>query len=268
VTRSWTIAAFVEGSDGLPRKEFLLRIWRELLPGSLSLLKLDRVVPISKKHLLALDPRNPPMSGSSEPLDALMVRELEKRSYDVALVAWDLIPAWNKAASVCRWEETLDLYRYLAQSRHLKDPWKKSARERYRELSARETPGARTRLPSLTAGLVLGLCMEPVFETLLVQDEMLIRKALGVTGKNVPGWPIWDPIRSRRPDTELLQKAIVAAHRLRPAPAIFRKIHGDMRTAKDEWGHYLLSQLLEDPAGREMLLRQPVIRRMRELLGR
>jgi hypothetical protein len=109
--------------------------------------------------------------------------------------------------------------------------------------------------------------MEPVFEGLFVQDEALVRQALRVRGLHVKGWPAWRVAESRRPDTEILQKAIIAARRAAPRDPLFRAIRGDMRSSKHEWGRHLLDSLASTRKGRETLDGHPMILRMVELLG-
>jgi hypothetical protein len=151
------VALFVEGSvlppsprAGDPRE----RIWNEHLGSALGAPRFDPIVPINKKHLLAMEPPSPsrpPMSGSSEGLDALIGRTLKSHSFDAAVVAWDLYPRWNATADYCRWKETLRLYQLLAESRSpsFPDSWKEQARRRHEELSRRPRPGARSGPPRL-----------------------------------------------------------------------------------------------------------------------
>ena len=105
---------FVEGGSApaLPRRQSALtEIWGQIAE-VLGFEGFCRVVPISKKHLVAMDPRNPPMSGAGEGLDKLMARMLNTGpAFDAAVVAWDLVPEWNADGDFCRWRETLNLYR-------------------------------------------------------------------------------------------------------------------------------------------------------------
>src|SRR4030042_1832235 len=92
------IALFVEGSESPPQPGIasgLNRIWNEILASKLDLHPFDPIVPISKKHLVAMDPATPSMSGAGERLDQLMVRMLERNTFDAAVVAWDLAQSWN-----------------------------------------------------------------------------------------------------------------------------------------------------------------------------
>lgn len=92
-------------------------IWNERLGKALGLPRFDPVVPISKTHLVAMDPRNPPMSGAGERLDQLITRVLARTAFDVAVVAWDLEPAWNPREELCRWIETVLLRELLQDER-------------------------------------------------------------------------------------------------------------------------------------------------------
>lgn len=217
-----------------------------------------------------MDPANPPMSGAGERLDQLMARVLARDPFDVAVIAWDLVPAWNPQEEYCRWVETCDLYRFLAESDCLPDLWRELARRRFEDLSQRPAPSARQRLPPLERGMVLPVCMEPVFEGMLTQDEQTVRRVLGIEGRSVRGWPRhgWGDPQERRPDLNVLAPAIRALRALQPRPSLFRQIRGDMRTHKAELGEWLTRKLLEDDQGRSLLLEHPVARRLRELLAR
>jgi len=266
------VALFVEGSQPPLTnrgRDTLNVIWNERLGNFLGLPPFDPIVPISKPHLVAMDPAKPPMSGAGERLDQLMARVLARKPFDVAVVAWDLVPAWNPHEKFCRWRETVNLYRFLSDSRVLPEIWREKARQRFQDLSSRAEPGARQRLPLLEPGMVLPVCMEPVFEGLLVQDEGAVKRALGVK-REPKGWPPtgWSDPRERRPDLNVLARAITALWQLRPAPEILRKVRGDMRTHKNEWGEFLLRELLADDRARPLVLSHPISRRLAELLAR
>ncbi|MFL6260495.1 MAG: hypothetical protein ACJ76Y_12345 [Thermoanaerobaculia bacterium] len=272
MTARLRIALFAEGSESPPTKrgrQVLETLWNEDLGRALNLRRFDLVVPISKTHLVAMDPRNPPMSGAGEQLDQLLDRVLKKTPFDVAVVAWDLVPAWNPKGEFCRWIETVDLYRFLAESNCLPEVWRTSAGERFQELSQRATPGSRRRLPPLRPGMVLPVCMEPVFEGMLVRDEGAVRRALGIEGMAVKGWPRqgWGDAQDMRPDLSILTPAVRALRALEPKRPILRTIHGDMKTHKSEWVELLLRRLLEDKRSRSHVLSHPIARRLSELLS-
>jgi hypothetical protein len=217
-----------------------------------------------------MDPGNPPMSGAGERLDQLMSRHLAREAFDVAVVAWDLVPAWNPEGNFCRWIETLDLYRFLGDSDCLPVIWRVKARQRFEELSKRPAPGDRRQPPPFEPGMILPLCMEPVFEGILVQDERAVRRALDIEGEAVRGWPRrgWGDPREQRPDLNVLAPAIRALRTLRPPLSILRHVRGDMRTHKAEWGGLLLQRLLADERSRLLVLEHPIARRLSELLVR
>ncbi|HWO26770.1 MAG TPA: hypothetical protein VNO30_48910 [Kofleriaceae bacterium] len=277
-----TIAIFAEGSDGVTPSRvapYLYQIWCQQLPAYLSLLDIKRVVPISKKAILALDPNQPPMSGAGEPLDDLLVRENKEKPFDVAVVAWDLAPPWDKNASTCRWNETLDFYKYLVAREKLPQPWFGYAKRRYLDLSSRVKPSSRDALPSLEKGAILPICMEPEFERLLVESEKHIRMSLGVQNKHAPRWPNWDIDERGQGNTDLLQKAILSARRMKAgskkskaspksSASIVRQIRGDMITAKDEWGSFFLRAICDDEGGKQKLLSLPLARRLSDLLAK
>jgi hypothetical protein len=209
-----------------------------------------------------MDPANPTMSGAAEPLDQLIERMRTQLGFDAAVVAWDLTPAWNPAARGCRWQETLDFYRFLAASDDLPNAWTDHARRRFDELSVRPVPGARGALPRVDEGACLALCMEPMFEDILAQSESGLRRALGVSGRPPAGWPRWRT--SQSPDRDLIAPAISCLARRSP---IRRRVRGDFRTKKDEWGEYLLRQLIDEPECRTALAEHPVPTRLRDLMA-
>ncbi len=266
------IALFVEGSATPPpvrRPSPFTQIWNEHLCGALGIRAFDEIIPISKKHLVAMDPTQPKMSGASEPLDELIARKLKTIQFDAVVVAWDLVPAWNPDDEFCRWQETLDLYRFLAKSQSADLPiiWKQRAAERFDELRSRPEPGNRHRHLQLKPGAILALCMEPMFETVLVRNEQAARDAFGI--KRIPSdWPVaaWRVPDDRRPDTNILVPTINAVRNVRPKPKCVKQVPGDFRSNKDGWGEYLLKRLLADPKAKSQILSTNMIERLRDIV--
>jgi hypothetical protein len=267
------IALFVEGSEAPPPprgERPLVRIWNDGLAKALRIQPFNHVVPISKKHLVAMDPKAPKMSGAGEPLDHLIARELKREPFDAAVVVWDLVPAWNPAAKCCRWTETLDLYRLLADSIVLSSEWRKCARKRFDELNDRPMPRQRSRTPTLCQSMVVALCLEPMFEGLLTNDEGAVKRALGLGGRHPAGWPRsgWGDSSVTDPDIRLLVPAIRSLLALTPRPRAARIVRGDFRTNKDGWGEYLLRGLLKEQAARSQVLKHTACLRLQEWLPR
>lgn len=264
------VALFVEGSFGIPNRTLTYphrALWCETIAPLLGLPPPHDVFPISKAHLAHLrrnDPtspttRSPTISGSGEALDQLIQRKLNAEPFDMAIVAWDLVPRLNHLSEECRWHETLELYRLLAASTHLPPLWSAHARLRHTELSQRPRPAARSQLPTLARGAVLAVCMEPMFEGMLANEKAL-RAALGMKGVPSRRWPNnWDP---RRPDSELIGPAIAAAQ----AANVKLPIRGGFQQAKDEWGAYLFRTILADPEHGPRLTNHALVRRLREVL--
>jgi len=145
------IALFVEGSEPPARKRerrSLEQIWNTVLPSALNLPAFHRIIPISKKTVISVSPGSLPMTGVL-PLDHLLVKELTGDPFDLAVVAWDLVPDWYSEGRFCRWEETLELYRGLARSEVLPELWRQQAERRSQELEGRRTPSDRVALPPL-----------------------------------------------------------------------------------------------------------------------
>ena len=180
----------------------LRTIWQRHLVSSLRLIDIHHVVGISKKNLVAMDKSMAnKMSGAGVvPLDLMMARELKKEDFGVAVVAWDLQPPWAPDAT-CRWEEVRSLYRGLSRAEALpENPWRRWARNRFRELSGRKKGQAMPDPPVLEVGAVLAVCMEPTFESLLIVCEQTIRRTLGVKDRRRVKWPNWDKHRQRPED--------------------------------------------------------------------
>jgi len=249
----------------------LATIWQLHLVRSLGLIDIDRVVGINKKNLVAMEKaqvNKKQMSGAGMVgLDERIARELKREHFDVAVIAWDLQPPWSPSAPTCRWEEVLNLYRGLSESKALPDrPWRRWARNRFNELSRRNKEQRNPNPPSLEDGAVLAVCMEPVFESLLIVCEQTIRRTLGVKDSGRVKWPTWSEYLQRPED--LLRLAIEAAKRVEPKPTAIKRVRGDMRTAKHEWGEYLLRHMIEDEQCRERLRHHPTAARLVELLAR
>ena len=85
--------------------------------------------------------------------------------------------------------------------------------------------------------------MSPEFESLLVDCESAIRRALGVTDGGQISWPRWD-VGGRMP-AKLIEEAIKAAYSIKNKsfPAYLPK---DLKSAKNEWDEYLLRHVLGD----------------------
>lgn len=267
------VALFVEGSHSPcpPRRMApLLEIWCKHLPRLVGVKAPDIVIPISKKTIVAMDPANPPMSGAGEALDQLMARVLSKAHFDAAVVAWDLEPQWGGPGAHCRWNETLQFYELLGESKELPSPWPENASRRWEELRNRPHPSARKALPRLAHGDVLALCMDPMFESLLTMDEGLFKAALGVSraSQRLKGWPRsgWGDPSFPKPDVELFGPALRSARSVVPTPAAFKQVRGDMRTNKDGWGEFILRQLASSEGGCTTLQRHPIARRFAEVL--
>jgi hypothetical protein len=261
------VVLFVEGSlqPATRGREPLSEIWQDLIAQRLGLLSFARIQPISKKNLLAMD-RGTTRSGVGVvPLDELIRRELDGDGIDVAVVAWDVIPAWNPEAACCRREEVLELYRLVAESTCLPSPWPDQARARFDQL---KLPAEQRPVPTgalLRSGEVFAVCMENVFESVFDPHEDKIRDALEVSGQRVPDWPRWQQGLDR-PDEKLLQRAILAVRSLHPRPAICRRIAGDMRTNKHAWGAHFLRTILANARSRATLREHPIIKRLETLL--
>lgn len=214
------VAVFAEGSAN----QAFTNIWQRNLPALLGVRSVAPVIPINKKHLLAMDSKTPTMSGSAEPLDELMARTSKSTPFDAAIIAWDLYPMWaGRGTSMCRWIETVALFEALSLSRVLDTSWVTMALNKYNDLLARPTPSHRAGPPKVAHHGIYALCMDSEFESLLVADEQSVRRALGIDNLHIKDWPKWK--QKGRPDpVELLNRALDAVKAHTPRPASFPKI--------------------------------------------
>jgi hypothetical protein len=102
--------------------------------------------------------------------------------------------------------------------------------------------------------------MDSMFEEILVESESGLKRALEIQGRP-HGWPRWRA--TANPDRDLLAPAVRA---ISPRAAVRRRVRGDLRTRKDEWGEYVLRQLASDPTEQDRLGRHPFVVRLRELM--
>jgi hypothetical protein len=261
------IALFVEGSrEEEGARDPLDRLWRKHITASLGLRDLDRVVGISKGNLVAMNADVKGLKRTSSiqvPLDLLMRRELERAPFDIAVVAWDLQPRWDRSAAACRWNEVKAFYKGLAHSPELPQPWVKSANARLAELTARREPTQRLGPPHLVRFSTLAVWMKPDFEG-MIAHESAIRLALGVKGMSVRGWPTdWTEQGPKRMDA-VLDQAIEAARKVRPKPPVFQKCGLPFRSAKHTWASLIIERGGESM--RDNMRTHSTGRRLRELL--
>ena len=265
---SLRVALFVEGTDqssySTAPEDPLARLWNERLCSLAGVQRFDHVIGMSKKHLASMDEKNRGLSGVGERFDQLFVRKANSLGFDAAVVAWDLFPRWDQSAPFCRWQETLDLYAGLARSEELGQIWRDCAQGRWLELSQRERPSARLGLTRLQPGMIQALCMDRMFETLLVDaGSSALRRALGIDGRRVQNWPNFNTNGLKHDD--LLGMIVEIVRRLRPRPTAAGRVRGGFRDAKHEWASEILSRLAEDADDKEALRSHPIIRRLAEV---
>ncbi len=181
----------------------------------------------------------------AEPLDALLERLRSAHRIDCFVVAWDLIPPWDREAAMCRWTETLALYEGLSVSDSLDQRFRDFAANRFAEMSRRSRPSARPSPAELMVGSVVAVCMEPLFESAFM-DERAMRKSLGVLGRRMKGWPSSGWERNNARASEIIGAAVDAARGAAPTAPLFRKIRQGYETLKTEWGiHFIESRAFD-----------------------
>lgn len=262
------IALFVEGSlppRHTPGKAPLELIWLRHLVNHLHLLPIDRLIPISKKAITLLDPTLGTISGvGAIPLDVRLATEYKRRPFDAAVVAWDLHPPWDTTARPCRRQEVIGLYAGLAESDALPPEWKRWSDARCRDIN----DSATGKFPPLRLEqyAVIPVCMEPMFESILIQCEKTILASLGLSRTGGTEWPRW---KTDHPNpSDLIAQALGVAARVRPKPAVFRQIRGDFHTAKNEWGEYFIRAILADDKCKQVISQHPLPHRLSRILRR
>jgi len=267
MTQNLKVALFVEGSLGIPDRngvDSLVGLWRDVIAVQLQLRRIDRIIPISKVELTMMDTGSIPRSSGKEPFDARLARELGRAPFDAAVVAWDLLPEWGDAQR-CRWNETKNLFRLLGESKEetLAAKWKEKARARFENYEARPSPPEGAGQPVLEEYSILPVCMEADFEALLMIDETVIRRCLGVEG-HLNEWPAWPRLAETRKQKQkdVLQKAITSARHLKT-----RKPSGDMKTNGHEWAAYFFKALFESSRSKDKLLNHPLAIRLQRVLS-
>jgi len=198
-------------------------------------------------------------TSNAEPLDAILERHRRSLDIDCFVVAWDLVPPWDKMAGTCRWLETLGLYEGLSLSETLDRRFRDFASARFQGLQQRTQPSARRAAPQLIPGAVIAVCMEPLFESIFM-NERAMKISLGVHGKRTKEWPSrWQQGNARA--SSIIEAAVDAARDAVPANSVFRRIRQGYETLKSEWGiHFVQSRAFDNT-----LKNHPLGRRLAEI---
>lgn len=266
------IALFVEGSAPVGSKDQCARLWNTTLLPALGRTPVDVVVPIGKDaitNMLGL-----PGSSSAPGLDARICDARRTHNLDpdrdALIVAWDLEPV-DKDQRRCAWDEKISVYQGIANSplSLLRDTaWAACAAKAATQLeNLRDVPPTGRSQRTVKAGAVLAVCMEPMFEALFTRDGRAVRRALDLK-HDPPGWPTGWGVEARDPSARLMEPAIAAIRRIRPAHQVRRIIRDTWGNAKDEWSEYIIRKLLADEAQREAILEHAISRRLKNILPR
>ena len=236
-------------------------LWKTAISESFGGVIPNKVFGISKGNIAAMRLRESPLrrtTSIAEPLDALLERHRRENNIDCFVVAWDLVPPWDKEASICRWNEVLAFYEGLAISTSLDQQFKDCARQRFQEMDARDRPNARLAPPILERGSIIAACADPIFESIFM-NERAMRKCLGVSGVRVKGWPSgWH--KDNRNAPHVVEAAVAAARKVSSAK-VFKQIGQDYETLKTEWGiHFFQSSQFA-----RHIVNHPFARRFREI---
>lgn len=232
------VALFVEGSAPVGNVDHCTKLWNATLLPALGRAPVDVIVPIGKDAISRM--RGLRTSTSAPGLDARIAQTRRLHNLDPAtdaiVIAWDLEPV-DPDHRRCAFDEKLGLYKGIAESALLADTsWALDAAARAAVLALRAgTTPAGASLSRLQPGTVLALCMEPMFEGLLVHDGRAVRDALGLSAYP-SGWPSGWGGAERDPSKRLMAPAIDLMRAQRPRAPVRRLIRDNWRNAKDEWG--------------------------------
>lgn len=260
------VALFVEGTDqstsSVAGSDPLAKLWNESICAAAGVSPFDVVIGFSKRNIVAMDPAVKSLSGVGESFDELLTRMADTHGFEAAVIAWDLHPRWNPDYPYCRWQETLSFYSGIANSERLGTEWRDSAAARLAEYQSRPNASERAQMPVLSPFSIQPLCMDRMFESLLmVDDGRALREALGVEGSRVPLWP---KVYHGMKEDEYVAKAIAACRRARISSPMMRAMRGDFDTAKHEWGGALVDAIAKGRFATS-LEGHPTVRRLAEI---
>jgi len=255
----------VEGSDHMsPRqaKSNLKVLWDEFCD-CLALPRFDQVVPISKRCIADLSDRD-----AQAALDDELLRLNLGQPDHALLLAWDSKPPWASVLSgnkACRYRETVALYQALDERARVPAALRPQIAARRKDFESRQTASHKIS-PStrLVAGSLLALCMDPQFESLF-EEEDIVKAALGLSGQAVADWPPNWKKRFPADPKRLLDQAILAAGRHPQRPEIVQKIGLDYTRKQEAWAaHFIRSFAQHRP---DAFRRHRICQRLLSLLG-
>ena len=253
----------VEGSTGpaIARLgEAFERLWCEVIGRALGPRHELSVLPISKANIVAGEGGN--IVSGHAPFQILLADAIAKFSPDAVLIVWDLLPPWDSDATPCRWDEMLRLLDGIARDEAIPDKWQAAARAQAEEYRRRVKPRASRGRPIGPNSVELA-CMQMEFETLFLMDEAELKRALGLAGRKVKGWPPFP----KRPLSERKPKDVLAKAVLHASEDVRNKVRGDLRTNLHGWEAKILETLLSSQHGRKALERHPGWKRLMQLLA-
>ena len=255
----------VEGSHLYHKRtqvDLLEQLWSKEIPRAVGCATPAKVFGISKGSLAAMTLKKTALrrtTAIAEPLDAVLERVRVTHNIDCFVVVWDLVPPWDKQAQMCRWTETLGFYEGLSLSDTLDARFRDFAAARFNEMRQRVAPSAREQVPKLVRGGVLAVCVEPLFESVFM-DERAMKGSLGIARKHAKGWPAgWDSGNANA--SEVIGAAVDAGRDAKPPSLVFRRIRQGYETLKTEWGiHFIQSRAFDNS-----LRRHPLGKRLAEI---
>jgi hypothetical protein len=228
------VALFVEGAHHLDTRnqDWLVSLWR-FLSSKAGFKRPIRIVGFNKPQLIALNPP-PKWNPRYEPIDRLIAREHKKEPFADIIIAFDTRPPNEALDSLCMGAEVEFILEGLSASKELNADFRADAHkllEHYRK-DPRCASRPKGRPPHLSVEL---LAMDPMFEDLFLEDEVGVKKVLGV-GKD-RRWPSFKR-PNRKPDNEVMMPAVDCAQN-----EARRQVGANFIAHKHSWALYLLKRL-------------------------
>jgi len=258
------IALFVEGTVHLTpsHRNDLQELWRYQCQ-KLSAFPPEQldVYGFNKQQILLMDPAHRQMAAAGKiPLDVAIEREHKALPFQTLIVAFDAHPA-NQAIqliqgqlSPCFRLEKDFVLRSFAESAMLPEEFRTEAARLLAHYHAnRATPRPAARPPLGDVELVY---MDPMFESLVLQDAHALRAVFGL--KRTPHtWPAL-PHTGDRPDWDLGE--IVGLHWKKAGPKHLRLPY---RAAKHAWAQ----EVLKKASANSAIWAHPIAARLKKVLS-
>lgn len=247
-----TFGLFVEGTTPTDQEGtyFLTKLWQELAAQCGYSQKVE-VYGFSKSQIELLHVDADPKGIASLPLDLLISARQRQDAFEHVIIAFDRTPKNSKIPySSVRTEIDWILDRFIARGRLPTSLLADSLWLRRHYAKQACPPRVAGRPPRTSLEL---LCMDPMFESMLVSDAKTVRVALGIV-RTPKDWPDFDTFAAK-PDQTILPQAISFA-----SDDVRRKVRGTFKNNKHGWALEIVRH-----ARNQVMLKHAIPDRLRTL---